>query len=97
MLGYLIAAVVIAIIAFVLFSPWLKGIRTNIAGYLTVIGGALIPLVTEVIGYLQTLDWRQYLLEGDKKNLYVLAVVGGLGVLMVILRYKTTGPVGTTE
>ena len=75
MLGYIIAAIVLLILLFVLFSPWLKGIRTNIAGGLTVVGGAVLPLLGQVVEYLQTLDWRQYLLDGDKKNLYVLAVV----------------------
>ena len=51
----------------------------------------------ELVDYLQTLDWRQYVLAADRKNLAVLAIVGGLGFLAVILRHLTTGPVGTRE
>ena len=36
--------------------------------------GALLPLAGEVVDYLQTLDWRQYVLAGDRKNLAVLAM-----------------------
>jgi hypothetical protein len=41
--------------------------------------GALLPLAGELVDYLQTLDWRQYVLAGDKKNLAVLAIIGALG------------------
>ena len=36
--------------------------------------GALLPLAGEVVDYLQTLDWRQYVLASDRKNLAVLAI-----------------------
>lgn len=75
------------------FVPQLKGYRTVILGWATTAIGAIIPVATEVVGYLQGLDWREYIL-GDRKNLLVLGVVGGLGVLMVIMRHLTKGPVG---
>lgn len=89
--------IVLAIVGFVIFSPWLKGYRTQIAGWLTAVFGAVVPALTEILGYLQGLDWRQYVLSVDRKNLIVLAIVGGLGVLMIILRRLTTGPAGTKE
>ncbi len=97
MIAYIIAGLCLAVLAFVLFSPWLKGFRTQIAGVLTVVGGGILPLVTQIVGYLQTLDWRQYVLSADRDNLYVLAIVAGLGILMVVLRYMTTGPVGSRK
>lgn len=97
MIKYIVAVFGLLAIAFILFSPWLKGFRTQIAGWATVIGGAALPLATQIVGYLQTLDWRQYVLSADKNNLYVLAIVGGLGILMVVLRFMTTGPVGSRK
>ena len=41
MLGYLILALLAAALGFVLFSPRLKGFRTQIFGYLTVAVGSL--------------------------------------------------------
>lgn len=97
MLGYIILGLLFVAVAFVLFSPSLKGFRTQIFGWLTVSFGAVVPLLTQITDYLQTLDWRQYLLNFDRKNIAVLGVVGGLGVVAIILRYMTTGPVGTKE
>ena len=97
MLGYIILGLLLVAVAFVLFSPMLKGFRTQIFGYLTVAFGAVVPLAGEVIGYLQTLDWRQYVLSGDRKNLAVLGIIGGLGIVAIILRYMTTTPVGKKE
>lgn len=94
---WLALIIVLAIAGFILFSPWLKGYRTQIAGYLTAAFGAVVPALTEIMGYLQGLDWRQYVLSSDRKNLIVLAIVGGLGVLMIILRRLTTGPTGTKD
>ncbi|MEQ1519710.1 MAG: hypothetical protein ABL936_00395 [Aestuariivirga sp.] len=97
MLGYLILGLLLVAVAFVLFSPWLKGFRTQIFGGLTVSFGAIVPLLTQITDYLQTLDWRQYLLNFDRKNVAVLGVVGGLGVMAIVLRYMTTGPANTKE
>ena len=57
----------------------------------------MLPLAGDLVDYLQTLDWRQYVLASDKKNLAVLAIVGGLGFTAVVLRHLTTGPVGTKD
>ena len=97
MLGYVILGLLLVAVAFVLFSPGLKGFRTQIFGALTVIWGAVVPLLTQITDYLQTLDWRQYLLNFDRKNIAILAVIGGLGVMAIILRYMTTTPVGKKE
>lgn len=95
-MGYVVFLVIAIAIAFLLFHPALKGWRTNILGSITTGGLGLLPLVSQVTEYLQGLDWRQYVLNaGDKKNLLVLAIPGVLGLLIIILRWMTTGPVGT--
>jgi hypothetical protein len=96
-LGLFLLLALIAALGFILFSPMLKGWRTQIFGYLTIGAGGLLPLAGELVDYLQTLDWRQYVLAADRKNLAVLAIVGGLGFVGVILRHLTTGPVGTKD
>ena len=96
-LGYFLVLSLIAALGFILFSPMLKGWRTQIFGYLTIAAGGLLPLAGELVDYLQTLDWRQYVLASDRKNLAVLAIVGGLGFVAVILRHLTTGPVGMKD
>ncbi len=96
-LGYFLVPALIMVLGVILFSPMLKGWRTQIFGYLTVGAGAALPLAGELVDYLQTLDWRHYVLAGDRKNLAVLAIVGGLGFVGVVLRHMTTGPVGTKD
>ena len=93
-MGYLILLVALVALGFFLLHPAMKGYRTQAFGLLTVAGGAIVPLATQVFEYLQTLDWRQYVLDGDKKNLVILGVTAGLGVMVIVLRYMTTGPVG---
>jgi hypothetical protein len=96
-LGYVLLLAIVAALGFTLFSPMLKGWRTQIFGYVTVSAGALLPLAGELVDYLQTLDWRQYVLASDKKNLAVLAIIGALGFMAIVLRHMTTGPVGTKD
>jgi MFS family permease len=96
-LGYVLLLALVAALGVILFSPMLKGWRTQIFGYLTMGAGAALPLAGELVDYLQTLDWRHYVLAGDRKNFSVLAIVGGLGLLAIILRHMTTGPVGTKD
>ena len=85
--------IILAVLALA-FVPRLKGYRTIVLGWATTAIGAAIPLLTELIGYLQGLDWREYILASDRKNLAVLAIVGGLGALMVVMRHLTNGRVG---
>ena len=96
-LGLFLLLALITALAFILFSAMFKGWRTQIFGYLTMSAGAALPLAGELVDYLQTLDWRQYVLAADRKNLAVLVIVGGLGFVAVILRHLTTGPVGTRD
>jgi hypothetical protein len=96
-LGWFLLLALIAALGLILFSPLLKGWRTQIFGYLTIGAGGLLPLAGDLVDYLQTLDWRQYVLAGDAKNLAVLAIVGGLGFTAVVLRHLTTGRVGTKD
>lgn len=93
-MGYLILLLALVALGFFLFHPAMKGYRTQVFGYVVGIGGAVVPLATQIFEYLQDLDWRQYVLEGDKKNLAILGVTAGLGVMVIVLRYMTTGPVG---
>ena len=85
--------IILAVLALA-FVPRLKGYRTVFLGWATTAIGAVIPVLTEIVGYLQGLDWREYILSGDRRNLLVLAIVGGLGALMVVMRHLTQGPVG---
>ena len=96
-LGYIMLLALLTAIGFILFSPMLKGWRTQIFGYVTIAAGAVLPLAGELVDYLQTLDWRQYVLANDRKNLAVLAIVGTLGFMAIVLRHLTTGPVGTKD
>lgn len=96
-LGYILLLALVAAFGFILFSPMLKGWRTQIFGYVTMGAGVALPLAGELVDYLQTLDWRQYVLASDRKNLAVLAIVGALGFMAIVLRHMTTGPVGTKD
>lgn len=94
-MGYVIFLLLLAGALVLLFHPRLKGTRTLIAGWLTTVGLGIVPLLTQITDYLKALDWRQYVLSfGDKQNLLILAIPTGLGVLFIILRYLTDGPVG---
>ena len=96
-LGWFLLLALIAALGFILFSPMLKGWRTQIFGYLTMGVGGLLPLTGDLVDYLQTLDWRQYVLASDRRNLAVLAIIGGLGFMAIVLRHLTTGRVGTKD
>ena len=89
MTGYIILGLLAVAVGVVLFSPWLKGFRTQIFGALTVIWGAAVPLLTQITDYLQTLDWRQYLTPQMAPWIMI-----GLGVIFYILRRMTTTPIG---
>jgi hypothetical protein len=68
-LGLFLLLALVTALGFILFSPMLKGWRTQIFGYLTIGAGGFLPLAGELVDYLQTLDWRQYVLASDRKNL----------------------------
>ena len=100
MTGYIILGLLAVAVGVVLFSPWLKGFRTQIAAALTAfIGGALpligdawravLPYSYDVAGYLKDLDWRQYLTPQMAPWIMI-----GLGVIFYILRRMTTTPIG---
>lgn len=82
-------------LAILLFHPALKGWRTQILGWFSAVGLGGVPLFAQITDYLKGLDWRQYVLSySDKQNLLVLAIPGVLGLLVIVLRFMTTGPVG---
>lgn len=95
MYGLILLAIILAAVAFAFLAG--KGLRTTILGYATAMIGAALPLLSEVIAFLQTLDWRTYLLSEDPRNKWVLVIIAVLGIGAVIMRYKTTGPVGTDK
>jgi len=92
-MGYVLLGIV-AIVLLVLFLPQLKGWRTQVFASAMGVIGAILPALTEAVGALQGLDWRQYVLAWDKKNLTVLGIMAALAVTTAILRWKTTGKVG---
>lgn len=95
-MGLVVFALLALLVLGLIFAPPLKGWRTQILGAVTTSAGFLLPLATQILGYLQELDWRQYVLSwNDKQNLFVLLIPGVLGLLIIVLRYMTTGPVGT--
>lgn len=94
MLGYILAGMILVAFGFILFSPMLKGYRTQIWSGLVAFVGAAVPFLTQIVGSLQELDWRQYVLAGDRKNLTVLAILAAIAVVTSILRIMTSGKVG---
>lgn len=92
-MGYVLLGLVIVVLL-VMFLPQLKGWRTQVFAAATGVIGAVLPAVTEAVNALQGLDWRQYILAWDKKNLTVLGIMAFLAVATAILRWKTTGKVG---
>lgn len=103
MLGFIILGLIAVVVGFVLFSPWLKGFRTQIAAALTATVGGVLPLIGDawrsmlpysydVAGYLKDLDWRQYLTAQMAPWVMI-----GIGVIFYILRRMTTTPVGKKE
>lgn len=62
-----------------------KGYRTLIFNWLIVLGFGL----AEVFAYLGTVNWREFVPE-----VYAPWVVVGIGVINILLRRMTTGPVG---
>lgn len=86
---WIVLLVVVLLGAAVVFLPWFKGYRTLIVNWITVIIGGILPLVAEVTGFLQDVDWQTYL-----PPKYVPFMLIGLPVLNIILRYRTTTSVG---
>jgi hypothetical protein len=92
---WILLLIIIAGVLALAFIPAFKGYRTVVLAHATYVIGAVAPFLTEVTGYLQGLDWREYILAAsDRKNLMILAIPAGLGLLMLIMRYLTKGPVG---
>ena len=100
MIWYIIFAIVLAVLGYVVFSDRFKGYRTQIAASLTAgiggvlpmlhdVMGTLLPYASDVVTYLRDLDWRQYV-SAEKAPWVIL----GMGIVFYILRRMTTGPVG---
>ncbi len=75
--------------AFVLL-PQLKGWRTQIFGSLVSFFVGIVPFASDLFTFLQTVDWTRFNF-GPK----TLAAIGlGIGLMICVLRYMTTGKVG---
>jgi hypothetical protein len=88
-MGYVILVVLAIAVIGLLTIPALKGARTRIFGTFLAVAGGLLPLFADLTGYLQGLDWQQYLPANQAPWAMLI-----IGVIVIILRYLTTGPVG---
>ena len=99
MIGYILV-ILLAVVAYAVFSSRFTGWRTKIAATFTAVVGGLLPLLGDLLApalpyasdiatYLKDLDWREYV-GADNAPWIVL----GTGILFFILRRMTTGPVG---
>jgi len=74
--------VILAVIIAALFTvPSLQGLRTKIVGIIIAAGGGLVPLLSDLVPTLQTVDWTTIL---SKKEAAIIMAV--LGVLVVLFR-----------
>ena len=100
MIGYIIFVILLAVVAYAVFSKRFTGYRTQIAASITAAAGGGLPLLGDLIApalpyasdiatYLKDLDWRQYV--GVEKAPWIIL---GTGIVFYILRRMTTGPVG---
>lgn len=79
-----------ALVLAFMFMPVFKGFRTQIVAWVGTIGiGGILPYLADTFSYLNGLDWRQYITPE-----YAPVLMIGIGVVFVILRKMTTGPVG---
>jgi hypothetical protein len=85
----LICLLIIAAAAAMIFVPQLKSWRTIIFNAVVAGLGGVLPLLSELLPFLQGLNWTQYVTENA-----VPWVVLGVGVAGIMLRYATSGPVG---
>jgi hypothetical protein len=86
---WILIGLVLAVLI-VTFLPQLKGWRTLFFGYVGTLGlGGVLPYIAEASAYLNGLDWRQYVPEH-----YAPIIIIVIGIVNVILRKKTTTPVG---
>lgn len=95
-MGYVLLAI-LAVCIVVMFLPQMKGFRTQIFAAMTGMFGAVVPFLSGLVDTLSGLDWRTYVLAGDKKNLTILGIMAAMAVATYILRRATTGPVGTKQ
>lgn len=82
----LLLAMMAAVVA---LGPWFKSYRTVIFNYIVGALVAVLPLIAELTGYLQSLDWRLYV-----KPEYAPWALLIVTVLSIILRYRTNSGVG---
>lgn len=82
---YIIVGIITAFALLITFGPWFRGWRTVIVN--TAIA-AFVPMI-ELMAYLETVDWRQYV-PPEYAPWALMAVT----VINIFLRAKTTTPVG---
>lgn len=85
-LHILIILLVIFTVA-VAFVPQLSGLRTKIAARLTIVWGAILPLLSDWLPILKAADWRTMI-----NPQLAPWIILGLALLFEFLRRITTGP-----
>ena len=90
MLFFIILTLLVAALLFALTLPQLQGWRSMIFHTGTVIVGGAIPMLSQQVDFLKTVDWTQLITNKSQLSLVVIA----LGVVGIILRWLTTSPVG---
>lgn len=95
-MGYVLIAIILITVV-VLFLPQMKGFRTQFFAAMTGLIGAAVPFLSGLVEVLSGLDWRTYVLAGDKKNLAVLGIMAAMAVASYVLRRVTTGPIGSSK
>lgn len=83
---------ILAALAALFLLPQLKGFRTQIFGSVVAVVGGVVPLAADLLGYLQAQDLAQIM-----PPKYAPLVMLVIGLIVIVLRWMTTGPVGTKE
>lgn len=88
-LGFMvIVGILIATLVALLLLPGLRGLRTWLFAGISSTWLAIVPLLADWIGYLQGLDWTQYVTKE-----YAPFVVLAVNLAFFFLRWLTTRPV----
>lgn len=86
--GGIFLLVAVAAIFATMFIPQFKGARTKVLHWWgTIFLGGVLPMLAEMTGYLNTLDWREYV-PAEAAPLVILAI----GLLSIFLRRVMDSP-----
>lgn len=87
---WIILVLLIAASLAVAFLPQLRGFRTVAFGVMSTVWTVALPLLGQITEYLKGLDWQQYVAP-EQAPWVILAVT----LVFMVLRFVTTGPVGS--